>query len=264
MKVWRDSKHATDSSSVSIWAFVYQNVGGACIVTIWWLVLHRVSGPKSYFQSGRTVPLRYARVILPGILLLYVVPTVALFVPGQSLNTMQNLIAFWQFAPIFANIPLWIAFLSGSSTAVTAKNKNADVRSLKILYAFVFAVCVVAHWYTIRGISLSDNPDVTYARVFIPSTYTWKKGIDWGLLFIFQWDWIIIGSMCIIPSWVAVCDVQRMRNGEATLENIFESFLVVIAVTVMGGPGAALAAVWFWREGKMAEIEGASGVKKVQ
>jgi hypothetical protein len=180
------------------------------------------------------------------------------------LDTLQPLLAFWQFTPIFANIPLWFVSLSGSSTAVTAQKKNADIRSLKFLYAVAFAVCVVAHWYTIRGISLSDNPDVTYARVFLPSTYTWKKSFDWGLIFIFQWDWIVIGSMCFISSWVAVCDVQRLRNGEATLENIFESFLAITAVTVMGGPGAALAAVWFWREGNMAEIEGASGVRKVQ
>ncbi|KAL1793576.1 hypothetical protein ACET3X_008558 [Alternaria dauci] len=249
---------------ISIWAFIYQNVGGAMIITLWWLAFHRISSPKSYFQTGRTVPLPYARAILPGILLFYVIPTIALFVPGLNLDTMQNLLAFWQFTPIFANIPLWFVSLSGSSTAITTKNKSADIRSLKILYAFAFAVSTAAHWFAIRGISLSDNPDVTYARVFIPSTYTWKNGLDWGVLFIFQWDWLIIGSTYIISSWVAICDVQRMKNGEATLENIFESFLVIAAVTVMGGPGATLAAVWFWREGKMAEIENASGERKMQ
>ncbi|CAN9393892.1 unnamed protein product [Alternaria alternata] len=249
---------------ISLWAFIYQNVGGACIVTLWWLAFHRISSPKSYFQTGRTVPLPYARAILPGILLFYVVPTIALFIPGLDSDMLQNLLAFWQFTPIFANIPLWFISLSGSSTIVTAKNKSADVRSLKVLYAFAFVVSVATHWITIRGISLSDNPDVTYARVFIPSTYTWKKGMEWGLLFIFQWDWLIIGSMYIIPSWVAICDVQRVKNGEATLENIFESFLVIAAVTAMGGPGATLAAVWFWREGKMAEIENASGARKMQ
>ena len=191
-------------------------------------------------------------------------PTIALFIPGLDTDMLQNLLAFWQFTPIFANIPLWFVSLSGSSTVITAKNKSADVRSLKVLYAFAFVVSVATHWIAIRGISLSDNPDVTYARVFIPSTYTWKRGMEWGLLFIFQWDWLIIGSMYIIPSWVAICDVQRVKNGEATLENIFESFLVIAAVTAMGGPGATLAAVWFWREGKMAEIESASGARKMQ
>jgi hypothetical protein len=233
-------------------------------VTLWWLALHRISSPKSYFQTGRTVPLPYARAILPGILLFYVVPTIALFIPGLDSDMLQNLLAFWQFTPILANIPLWFVALSGSSTVITTKNKSADVRSLKVLYAFAFVLSVATHWITIRGISLSDNPDVTYARVFIPSTYTWKKGMEWGLLFIFQWDWLIIGSMYIIPSWVAICDVQRVKNGEATLENIFESFLVIAAVTAMGGPGATLAAVWFWREGKMAEIENTSGARKMQ
>ncbi|KAI4928960.1 hypothetical protein J4E85_005582 [Alternaria conjuncta] len=249
---------------ISIWAFVYQNVGAACIVTIWWLLLHRVSQPKAYFESGRTVPLPYARVILPGVFLFYVVPTVTLFLPDQSVDRVQKLLAFWQFTPILSGIPMWLVSLSGTSTTVTASNRNADVRHLKVLYALLFVLCVATHWYAIRGISLSTDPDVTYARVFLPSTYTWKRNADWGLLFIFQWDWLIIGLMYIIPSWVAVCDVQRMRNGEATLENIFESFLVIAALTGGGGPGATLAAVWFWREAALADIEIASGAKKVQ
>lgn len=202
--------------------------------------------------------------ILPGVLLFYVVPTVALFVPSPDLDTMQNLLAFWQFTPILTGIPLWLVTLSGSTTTVTANNRHSDVRHLKILYAFVFVLCVATHWYTIRGISLSTDPDVTYARVFLPSTYTWRRNADWGLLFIFQWDWLIIGLMYIISSWVAVCDVQRARHGEATLENVFESFLVIVALTGGGGPGAALAATWFWREGAMAEIEIALGPKKAQ
>lgn len=70
--------------------------------------------------------------------------------------------------------------------------------------------------------------------------------------------------MCIMPAWVAVCDVQRMRKGEASLENIFESFLVIMTIAIGGGPGAALSAVWFWREGNLAAIEDASAVKKGQ
>jgi hypothetical protein len=184
-----------------------------------------------------------------------------MFTPGSSLDTLQAIIAFWQFGPIFANIPLWFASYFPSSNSTSYKSKTADLRHLKVLYVFVFALCVAVHWYTIYGISTSTNPDVTYAKVFIPSTYTWAKSLDWGLLYIFQWDWILWGLCCVIPAWVAVCDVQRVTKGQATVENMLEGFIMV---TTGGGPGAALAAVWYWREEKLAAFEGGAGVKKVR
>ncbi|KAF1837895.1 hypothetical protein BDW02DRAFT_518089 [Decorospora gaudefroyi] len=247
----------------AVYSFLYQNIGGAVIVPIWMILFHRISGPKSYFQTGRAVPLPYARSILPGTIILYLIPTIALFVPGKSLATLQNLLAFWQFTPVLVNIPLWFAALSASS-ATGSKSKTADLPHLKILYAFLFTFCVGAHWYTIRGISTSTNPAVSFASVFVPSTYTWNKSMDWGVLYIFQWDWIVCGLMNILPAWIAVCDVLRLQKGGATLENWLEGFIMVMTLTIGGGPGAALAAVWFWREQKLATLEGGVKAKKAQ
>jgi len=144
------------------------------------------------------------------------------------------------------------------------KNKNADVFHLKILYVFLFVLSVAGHWYTIASIATSENPDVTGARVFVPSTYTWKKSLDWGLLYIFQWDWIVLGASCLVASWIALSDVQRLNKGEASVENVLEGFIVVLTIAIGGGPSAALAAVWYWREIKMAEVEAAMGAKKGQ
>lgn len=72
--------------------------------------------------------------------------------------------------------------------------------------------------------------------------------------------------MNIIPAWVAVCDVKRLEQGYTTLENYRKGFICVMMMTFWGGPGAAMAAVWYWREGKLAEIEekAGSGAKKLQ
>jgi hypothetical protein len=240
-------------------------VGGAVIIPIWSLLFHRISGSKSYFQADRAVPLRYAKAILPGALLFFVLPTIALFIPGTSLNALQAILAFWQFGPIFANIPLWLAsYLQSSTKPTSGPSKNTDLPHLRALYAFLVALSVAVHWYTIYGISTSLDPDVTYAKVFVPSTYTWAKSLDWGVMYIFQWDWILCGLCNVIPAWVAVCDVQRVTKGKATLENLLEGFIIVTTITVGGGPGAALAAVWYWREEKLAAFEGGSGGKKVQ
>jgi hypothetical protein len=232
-------------------------------MTLWWAALHYRSSPKSYFQTGRAVPLPYVRVMLPATIFLYIIPTIAIWVPtNKSIPALQLVLAVWQFSPIFVNVPLWLAAFTGSPT--TTQKKNADIFHLKTMYAFLFFFSVAVHWYTIYGISVSSHPDATYARVFVPSMYTWNKDTNWGLLWIFQWDWVVISIMCVIPSWVAVCDVHRIKKGEASLENVLESFLVIMTIAVGGGPAAALSAVWFWREGKLAEIEGASALKKGQ
>ena len=225
--------------------------------------MHRLSGPKSYFGSGRVVPLQYARLILPGTVILYLLPTIAMLRPDKDLSTHESAIALWQFSPILVNIPFWLASLF-SSPSTSQRNKNADVFHLKILYIFLFILSVAGHWYTISGIATSENPDVTGARVFVPSTYTWRKSLDWGLLYIFQWDWIVLGTSCLVASWVALSDVQRLRKGAASIENVLEGFIIVLTITIGGGPSAALAAVWYWRESKMVEVEAAMGAKKGQ
>ncbi|KAL6160254.1 hypothetical protein ACJQWK_09425 [Exserohilum turcicum] len=248
----------------AFWAAIYQNIGGATIITIWWMLIHNMSSPKSYYQSGRTVPLPYARVILLGTILFYIIPTLAIWLPtSKSMDALQNILAFWQFTPLLVNIPLWLVYPTSSLT-VTSKNKNSDIFHLRILYVFMFFFSIAVHWYTIYGISVSPHPDVTYARVFVPSTYTWKKDAAWGLLWIFQCDWVVMTVMCVIHSCVTVCDIQRVKKGEASLENIFESFLIIMTITIGGGPPAALSAVWYWREGHMAAIENASAAKKGQ
>lgn len=242
---------------------MYQNIGGAVIIPIWWLLLHRVSAPKSYFASGRAVPLPYARLILPGTILLFLVPTIAIFLPSNNLITLQNILAFWQLTPVYVNIPLWFASPFVSSTPSTAsRSKNADLSHLKILYAVTFFLSVAVHWYTIYGISVSTDPSVSYASVFVPSTYTWKKSLDWGLLWIFQWDWIFCGISHVLPAWIAVCDVQRLIHGAVTAEHMLEGAISAMALAWLGGPGAALSAVWFWREQKLALIEGRLGAGK--
>lgn len=227
---------------------------------LWWIPLHRNSIEQSYFASGRAIPLPYARVMLPSTILIYLVPTVALFIPGHDLVTLQNILAFWQLAPVLVNVPLWLAAPFVSSTpSIAPKSKNADLTHLKLLYATVFLVSVASQWYTIYGISTSTNPDVSFASVFLPSTSRWKDSMDAGVMYIFQWDWIIDASVYLLPSWIAIYDVQRLLHGAATSAQLIQGAFVIILLTIIGGPGAAIAAVWAWREEKLALVESRLG-----
>jgi hypothetical protein len=238
--------------------FLYQNIGGAVMIPLWMLALHRLSGQNAYFQSGRTVSLPYARIILPSTIILYLLPTIATFVPGMSLDLHQNVLAFWQLAPVFVNIPLWFVAPSVSSTPASAKAKTADLPHLKILYNTLFGIAVVSHWITVFKILSSEDPGVSFAHVFLPSPARWMTSMDMGLLWIFQWDWIIVSIAHYIPSLVAIYDVQRLVpdiDDDPAGDKLFKGFYMVTALTVLGGPGAALAGVWGWREEQLAVIE---------
>ncbi|KAF1851044.1 uncharacterized protein K460DRAFT_302760 [Cucurbitaria berberidis CBS 394.84] len=240
----------------AIFAFAYQNVGGAVIIPIWWILLHRASAEKSYFSSGRIVPLPYASLILPATVAIYTIPSIAMYVPGIDLISLQNLLAFWQLTPLFANVPLWFAspFVS-SAPAAASKTRNADLPHLKLLYIATFLISIGSHWFAIHGIITSTNPEVSLSAVFLPSTSKWKTTLDWGLVWIFQWDWLIIAIVHDLAAWIAVYDVQRLIHGAATSAQLLQGAGAIAALTLLGGPGAALAAVWGWREEKLAVIE---------
>lgn len=202
--------------------------------------------------------MQYARLILPSTILIYLIPTLAIFLPGQSPERLQIIVAFWQFTPIFVNIPLWFAAPFVSEPAITTKGKakTADLPHLKVLYYVLFFISMASHWYAIFGIVASETPGVTLKRVFLPSTATWLTSMDMGLLWIFQWDWLIIAIMCILPSIVAVFDVQRfVPEIDTDSDRLSKGVYIVIALVALGGPGAALAAVWGFREEQLVVIE---------
>ena len=252
----REIKTTLTTCSTALIAFLYQNLGGAVIIPIWMLLLHRISGRNAYFQSGRTVPLPYARLILPSTLIIFLIPTIAIFIPGLSLDRLQNNLAFWQLTPVFVNIPLWFASPSVSSAPATGKAKTADLPHLKVLYYTLFFISLASHWFTIFWVVASENPGVTLVRVFRPSFAHWLTSMDMGLMWIFQWDWIICAIVHVLPAVVAVFDVQRfVPEVDTDSDRLFKGAYIVAALTVLGGPGAAIAAIWGFREEQLAVIE---------
>jgi hypothetical protein len=107
------------------------------------------------------------------------------------------------------------------------------------------------HWITIYKVASSENPEVTLVRVFLPSRAHWLTSMDEGLLWIFQWDWIIFALCHVIPALTTIYDIQRLVpdiDDDPEGDKIFKGFYMTVALTVLGGPGAALAGVWGWRE----------------
>jgi hypothetical protein len=233
-------------------------VGGAVIVPLWGLILLKDSGPNTYFHSGRAVPVTYARMILPTVLILYLIPTIAIFIPDQSITSVQSVVAFWQVVPVLVNVPFWIASFFVSSKPATRTAKNADIPHLKILYNTLLPINIITHFITVYKVASSENPIVSFQRVFIPDPAFWKTSMDEGLLWMFQWDWLLIALVFIIPSIVAVFDIMRLVpdiDDDSRSDKIFKAVYGTLALTVLGGPAAAMAGIWGWREEQMVVME---------
>jgi hypothetical protein len=221
-------------------------------------LFHRLSSPNTYFHTGRSVPLPYARLILPSTILLYLVPSLAIFYPGHSITTLQTILAWWQFTPMLVNVPLWFAAPSVPDAPATGKARTADAQYLKVIYYTVFFVSLASHWVTIFFVTSSENPSVSLLRVFVPSPARWLTSYDNGLLWIFQWDWLVCALMYLIPAFVAICDLQRLLpdlDTDSLSDRMQMAVYIVCALTVLGGPGAAVAGVWGWREEQMVIVE---------
>ncbi|RYP47019.1 hypothetical protein DL768_006879 [Monosporascus sp. mg162] len=262
-----------------LFGFLYQTVGGAVVVPLFYVAYVAASRDDAYHRSGRELRPGYARALLPATVLGYLVPTLAMFAHGywgRNLHVTQALIAFWQPAPLLVDALLVVfAYVlpcfpsssapSSSSSSLTpvsrasarAPPKNGDVPHLKRLYLVAGLVSAVVHVGTLYACLSSSDPQLSLRHVFVPSRATWRDGPTPGLHWIFQWDWWGIVASSLLWSWVVVADALRLLHGR---KNVAASRLVgvavgIVALALVAGPGTAIAAVWSWREDKLVMIE---------
>ncbi|RYP72906.1 hypothetical protein DL771_003944 [Monosporascus sp. 5C6A] len=262
-----------------LFGLLYQTVGGAVVVPLFYVAYVAASRDDTYHRSGRELRPGYARALLPATVLGYLVPTLAMFAHGywaRNLHVTQALIAFWQPAPLLVDA-LLVAFASvlpcfpsssapsSSSSSLTpmsrasagAPPRNGDVPHLKRLYLVAGLVSAAVHFGTLYACLSSSDPQLSLRHVLVPRRATWRDGATPGLHWIFQWDWWGIVASSLLWCWVVVADALRLLHGR---ENVAASRLVGVAVGIaalalVAGPGTVIAAVWSWREGKLVMIE---------
>ncbi|KAK6216063.1 hypothetical protein LQW54_003838 [Pestalotiopsis sp. IQ-011] len=246
-------------SYTAIWALFYQTVAGAAIIPLYYLVYSVISRKHSYLRTGREVPLGQARALLPAIVIGYLVPTVALYVPRGNLDTTQNLTALWQVAPLIPNVLLPVLAPLFSSTTSASPHSTAgapaDVRHLKRIYLIVGVVTGLTHLATLYICWTSENPQLSLSYVFLPNKGTWKDSTALGLHYIFQWDFWIIYASSILWCFVSIMDVERYVNGTLPMSYVAFSGIKLTLITLVAGPGAAMPFIWNQRENALLRIE---------
>ncbi|KAJ1326689.1 hypothetical protein MN608_08136 [Microdochium nivale] len=231
---------------IALWAILYQTLGGALVVPLWFaLDLMTSNDADRLFAVRRHVPLPYAQFVLPATIAGYLLPTALLFVPwGWSHEVNQILTALWQPGPLlvslflmlFANAAMTLSVTtsaSGPTSHAGFPNARAggpprenvpggdisppdDVFYLKTYYFMVGMLCFVVHAYVLYQIQtngyaeLVDGPGtITFASVFLPSRDLWKSSLAAGLHYGFQWDAIGIFATTLTWSCVKTWDIQR-------------------------------------------------------
>ncbi|KAL7623235.1 hypothetical protein AAE478_006916 [Parahypoxylon ruwenzoriense] len=246
-------------SFMALFALLYQTIGVTVIAPLYYALYVQLSAGDAYHSSGREVPLAYARTLLPAAVLGYLVPTVALYyIPWSDIATLQYVTALWQPSPIFVSVLLLcFSFLLPPSSSSAASSKNADVKHLKRIYLVAGLVSAAAHISTLYNClaSSSGNPQLSLSYVFLPNKAAWRGSMAAGLHYIFQWDFWGTFTASLFWCWLVVYDVLRILIGKPSAVQLFQAVLGIGLVALVAGPGAAIVAVWNWREDRLVMIE---------
>jgi hypothetical protein len=238
---------------------LYQTVGGAIIVPIYYLAYLYDTSSNSYWSKPRTVSLPYAKALLPALVIGYLVPTALIFIPysAPDMWTTQAAVAFWQPSPWYVDILIWVfskLYSGGSTTDRSSQNRNTDVPYLSRIYLTSFLVTGILHLFIIYLVVFSPNPQHSFSHMLLepilyPSTQT---SLVQGIYGIFLADFWIIFASSLFWAYLAIWDLKRVRLADV---NMWTAGTLIVIGTVAVGPGAVVTAVWYWRENRCVEGE---------
>ncbi|KGO63138.1 Monooxygenase, FAD-binding [Penicillium expansum] len=240
----------------SLWGVLYQLRGIGLIAPLYFISSTFVSSGIAYFSPNtRTLPESTARALLPALILGFVVPTIMLFFPlADALNTRQVFIALWQPAPVYVVILTQIfsrviksissSTITNTDSATAESKPNRDIPYLQTLYAVVGGIAACFHMALLLSWAALGTNFIT--KTFIPSeAFAQVTTIADGVFIFFQNDFLLITAATLLWCLASVWDLYRIG-----VSNF--SWQVALVGLILGslaiGPGATVAAVWYWRE----------------
>ncbi|PVH90855.1 FAD/NAD(P)-binding domain-containing protein [Periconia macrospinosa] len=237
--------------SPTLWACLYQLFGVAVIAPLYYLASVFTSrNPTYYIPTTRAVPITVGKALLPALLLGYAVPTILMFLPYGDTATTQSMIAFWQPAPIYVVILIEsLSRLIGLGERKKTQSpldsyKNYDMPLLNNIYRVTFAISACAHIATI--IICMKSTQVSLTSVLIPQKIFTPVGTMAEGVFIFlQNDFLSCFLATFVWGIISSWDLYRVGMSNVSL---LKSFGMMMAGLFLVGPGAAMAATWYWRE----------------
>jgi hypothetical protein len=221
---------------------------------IYYAVYTYISEQETYWWPlNREVPTQSAVSLIWANMIGYTFPTILMFSPWSDPYSVQNFEALWQFSPML--VPLLCNIFGGfysrnnnhGQTPRKAKQAFPDLPHLKKLYVVSGLLGLSLHVYCIAKIVTSS--DLSLTSVFWPDFTAQPKTLGEGLRALFLADFW--GFEAATYGWLcmAVWDVKRVGR---TRVDIRKASALIAVASLIVGPGAAMSAVWYWREGALA------------
>jgi len=252
-------KHLAETrlDRTSIWALLYQTVGGAIVIPLYYLAYMRESAQKDYWSpASRQVSTSYARALLPSLVIGYLLPTILMYLPfsDPDLRVTQGLIALWQPTPLIVNLLLFVISAAYGNEPATSKKAASpppgDIKYLNRLYLTCFSVSAIAHVGTIFVCLSSTHPQMSLTRALVRVPTNDLMSMTGGLHYIFQVDFWIIFTAAVTGAYLALWDLKRIGKTDLSLRNAAAGMAMAV---ICVGPAATVTGVWYIREHIMAQ-----------
>ncbi|KUJ19502.1 FAD/NAD(P)-binding domain-containing protein [Mollisia scopiformis] len=233
-------------TTIPLFFMIYAQLAGIGVVAPIFYFLHYIMTPASKFHTSdnRLVQVSYAKTVLPAIIIGYCIPTAATYWPTSSLSTLQSWNYVWQFFPVLivGFHGLFARCVKDTTDVDKYKNVKADLPYLRSAYIFSAIVSAGMYWYV-----YAVTP-IPFLDIFFKDLADSRRAMHTLTE--------IIGTMlkfdeifCFLSSavWTLLC--FRDLKSERRLKTSWFNVLGAMALsTVLLGPGASFALMWWWRE----------------
>lgn len=238
-------------NSPSLWATLCQLRGIGFIAPLYFLTSAFISRSIEYYSSASmALSVTTAKAILPAVIAGYIIPSMLLFFPYSSADTHQDIIAFWQAAPVLA--PILTGTFSYLLKLRVRKCNNDPSKGMKdtylpyldTVYKATGAISACFHAFVVVGCMVSD--DIPLTDILLPKdSFAPVSSLADGVFIFFQNDCLMTAMAVFLCCTVTIWDLYRVGLSNATLLSGLGAVAVGFGLV---GPGATATAVWYWRE----------------
>lgn len=222
----------------------YQVKGLGFIAPIYYF-LHYVQSPLSMYAApdNRLTNIASAKVIIPTIATSFILPSVAMFAaPGIANRQWINGVFFQPF-PLYAALVhrLLVKTVKDTTQVDRIENVTADMKWLRLAYGFATATAAAAYLY------VTLKSPVSLTEVFFKSLSNPSEALPLitGAAKVFRYDQIAASTAGAIWVMLSFKDLKKANKIHTGWPGIVGAFA---GTTLLAGPGAAMTAMWAWRE----------------
>lgn len=252
--------------STSIWAIFFQSVGGAVIIPLLHLFLLRQFWKPEYYTTANKVSTGYAKALVPSLVLGYLLPTIAVYLPSSDPNLVwkQKLIAFWQITPFIVNILL---LALGTLFASTDASPEQAAQTAQTNISRIYTVCFIASALTHVGMFYAKSVwSLSFTQIFLPRDYMLDAGVADPLHYVFQIDYVGIFASGLMMAFVSLWFLNSTGHAQSggstawflTGSPTSSGVRIVLGLTigsVLFGPAATIALTSLVREKVLSTIQ---------